>query len=146
MFFAIARRGWSTVNTGACPWFTCSVALAMTSMLCCDHASECALSRNNGMSPDVAGGLREASCNVEKCSDQDILSCSPNFVFFQQLIEYLCAWLPLLIIVFFRLFLYAHPFSVFGIETSLGNVTGGTELLSMIGVVCSSPPANSLVT
>ena len=37
---------------------------------------------------------------------------------------------------------------MFGIG-SLGNVECGTELLSMIGVVCSSPPANllnSLVT
>ena len=36
-------------------------------------------------------------------------------------------------------------FVVFGIGISLGNVAGGTDL-SMIGVVCSSPPANSLVT
>ena len=36
-------------------------------------------------------------------------------------------------------------FVVFGIGISLGNVAGGTDL-SMIGVLCSSPPANSLVT
>ena len=35
---------------------------------------------------------------------------------------------------------------MFGIGISLGCVAGDKELLSMIGVVCSSPPANSVVT
>ena len=82
IFFAIAKRGWSTVNTGTFPRFTYSVASAMTSMPCFTNASECALSWNNGMSPDIVGGLREASCNVVKCADQEILSCAPNVGFF----------------------------------------------------------------
>ena len=45
-----------------------------------------------------------------------------------------------------RLFLYACPFVVFGIGISFGNVAGGTKLLSMIGVLRSYAPANSLVT
>ena len=39
--FAIAKRGWSTVNTGTFPRFTYPVALAMTSMPCFTNASEC---------------------------------------------------------------------------------------------------------
>ena len=91
IFFVIAKRGWSTVNTGTFPRFSCSVALAMTSMPCFTNASECALSWNNGMISDIAGGLREASCNVAKCADQEILPCAPNW-FIRQLIDYLCAW------------------------------------------------------
>ena len=68
----------------------------MTSMSCFTNASECALSRNNGMSPDIAGGLREASCNVAKCADQEILSCVPNFGFFDNSLTtcVLCCYPP----------------------------------------------------
>ena len=55
-------------------------------------------------------------CNFAKCTDQEISSCAPNFSFFDN-----------------------------SLTTFVHDVAGGTELLSMIGVLCSYQPANSLV-